>query len=212
MHKPPDLPLSLLQSASSEAPTPGTWLFNILRNAQESADVCFLLDGQRRFVYCNPAWDRFAEANGAPRLTGASVLGTDVFAAIPGVLSDVYSRAFKNAGATGQVWSKLYQCSSSETFRRFRMRIHPVKGLGWFLVSNTLVVERTHRKAAEATDGTYFSGGVVTMCAHCRSVRRAAAPERWDFVPAYLRFTGRDALRVSHGLCPRCVTHFYPGV
>ena len=207
-----DVPLSLLQSASRGVPTPGTWLFDTLRNAQESGDVCYLLDADRRFIYCNPAWDRFAEANGAPRLTGGAVLGTDLFAAIPGVLSDVYTRAFKNAGATGRVWSKLYQCSSAEAFRRFRMRIHPVKSLGWFLVSNTLVVERPHRNGADAADTTYFSGGVVTMCAHCRSVRRAVLPEVWDFVPAYLRFRGRDRLKVSHGLCPICAAHFYPGL
>jgi hypothetical protein len=115
-----------------------------------------------------------------------------VFAAIPGVLSDVYNRAFHNVGATGRVWSKLYQCSSSDEFRRFRMRIHPINGLGWFLVSNALVVARPHRNGADATDETYFSGGVVVMYAHCRSVRRTAAPERWDFVPAYLRLTGSD--------------------
>jgi hypothetical protein len=212
MDKTMELPLSLLQSASSGAQTPGTWLFNTLRSAQESGDICYLLDEQRRFIYCNPAWDRFAEANGAPRLTGGSVLGTELFAAIPGVLSDVYTRAFQSVGATGQVWSKLYQCSSSETFRRFRMRIHPVKSLRWFLVSNALVVERPHRNGAATVDETYFSDGVITMCAHCRSVRRAASPERWDFVPAYLRFTGRDTLKVSHGLCPICVAHFYPGL
>jgi hypothetical protein len=149
MNKTIDLPLSLLQSASRGAQTPGTWLFNTLRTAQASGDVCYLLDEQRRFIYCNPAWDRFAEANGAPQLTGGSVLGTDVFAVIPGVLSDVYARAFKNVGATGRVWSKLSQCSSSEAFRRFRMRIHPVSRLGWFLVSHALVVERPHRNAAD---------------------------------------------------------------
>lgn len=207
-----DLPLSLLQSASGGAQTPGSWLFNTLRNAQESSDVCYLLDGQRRIIYCNPAWDRFAEANGAPRLTGGSVLGSDVLTAIPGVLSDAYTRAFKHVEATGRVWSKVYHCSSAEALRRFRMRIHPVKPLGWFLVSNALVVERPHQHAVDAADETYFSGGIVTMCAHCRSVRRAAAPERWDFVPAYLRFTGRDTLKVSHSLCPTCVAHFYPGL
>jgi len=207
-----DRPLSVLQRASRGVPTPGTWLFNTLRNAQDSGDVCYLLDEKRRFIYCNPAWDRFAEVNGAPRLTGASVLGTDVFAAIPDALSNVYNSAFQNVAVTGRVWSKLYQCSSSEVFRRFRMRIHPVKSLGWFLVSNALVVERPHRTASGAMDETYFSRGVVTMCAHCRSVRRATAPERWDFVPAYLRFTGRDTLKVSHGLCPLCVAHFYPGL
>lgn len=207
-----DFPLSLLQNASSGTQTPGTWLFNTIRNAHESADVCYLLDEQRRFIYCNPAWDRFAEANGAPELTGGSVLGTDVLAAIPGVLADAYTRAFNEVRATGRVWSKLYQCSSSEEFRRFRMRIHPVKSLGWFLVSNALVVERRHRSAADAADVMYFSGGVVTMCAHCRSVRRAMTPEQWDFVPAYLRFTGMDLLKVSHGLCPVCAAHFYPGL
>ena len=80
MKKTTDSPLSLLQGASRKV-QPGTWLFTMLRNIQESGDVCYLLDAQRRFIYCNPAWDRFAEANGAAHLTGGSVLGTDLFAA-----------------------------------------------------------------------------------------------------------------------------------
>jgi hypothetical protein len=187
-------------------------LFDTLRSVQESSDVCYLLDEDRRLIYCNPAWDRFASANGAARLTGDSVLGTELFAVIPGALSDAYARAFERVSSTGRVWTKLYQCSSPDSFRRFRMRIHPMKRFGWYLVSNTLVVERTHRSEAEAVDQAYFSGGILMMCAHCRSVRRAAAPERWDFVPAYLRFKGKDRLKVSHGLCPVCSAHFYPSL
>jgi PAS domain-containing protein len=208
-----DSPLRLLAEASSGRgqSSPGTWLFDTLRSAQDSRDVCYLLDEQRRFIYCNPAWDRFAQENGASQLTGESVIGTDLFAVVPAVLAGVYTRAFETVSATGRVWSQVYHCSSPEVFRRFRMRIHPVRRLNWFLVSNALVVERPHQHGVSAVDETYFSGGVVTMCAHCRLVRRVVAPDGWDFVPAYLRFTGRDTLKVSHGLCPICEAHFYPG-
>jgi hypothetical protein len=182
----------------------------MLKVLEVAEDVCYLLDQSHRFIYCNPAWDRFAAANGAARLTGESVVGTNVFDAIPKVLTGVYTHAFTSASTGSRVWSKVYQCSSPEVLRKFRMRIHPIKRVGWFLVSNSLVVERQHRKPAIPMNEMYFSRGIVVMCAHCRCTQRAADPTRWDFVREYLRLKGPDTLNVSQGLCSICTAYFYP--
>jgi hypothetical protein len=104
----------------------------------------------------------------------------------------------------------MYQCSSPTQFRKYRMRIYPVKRRHWFLVTNSLVIEREHRKVYEPDADEYFSRGIVMMCAHCRCVQRVESPEQWDFVPEYLELQGPYAVNLSHGLCPICQSYFYP--
>lgn len=186
-------------------------LSRIMQTLQKSAATSYILDSQCRFIYCNPAWDRFARSNGAPQLTGEAVVGSDLFAAIPDVLRAVYSAAFQEVLGTGLVWERSYECSSPAVFRMFRMRIHLLKPQNWFLVTNTLVLERSHPNLAEPDPNTYVdSDGLITICVHCRCSRRVDSPDQWDFVPKHLQLRGESAMKVSHGLCPICRVHFYP--
>jgi hypothetical protein len=188
----------------------GSWLFKTVKTLEETPSVCYMLDDQLRLIYCNPAWDRFAEANGAPNIAGECLIGTKLFASIPKVLTPLYKRAFQSASPSGRIWTQVYQCSSPTQFRKYRMRIYPVKRRHWFLVTNSLVIERAHRKVDEPDADAYFSRGIVMMCAHCRCVQRVESPERWDFVPEYLELQGPYPVNVSHGLCPICQSYFYP--
>lgn len=188
----------------------GSWLFKTLKVLEESPNVCYMLDDQFRLIYCNPGWDRFAEANDARKLTGEPLIGTNVFASIPKALGPLYRHAFRSASTSARIWTKVYECSSPLQFRKYRMRIYPVKRRHWFLVTNSLVVQREHKKLSAPNDDSYVSRGIVTMCAHCRCSQRAETPERWDFVPEYLELNGPYALNVSHGLCPICQAYFYP--
>jgi hypothetical protein len=207
-----DEPLKILASMRREhgRDNPETWLFYLLKMLEKSESVSYILDGQLRFMYCNPAWDRFATSNDALALSGESVVGTTLMTSVPDVLTGVYEQAFQSVRETGRVWSKSYQCSSPGQFRQYRMRIHPLKRLDWFLVSNALVVSSQHERVCTASQEMYFNDGVITMCAHCRCSRRFGPPEQWDFVPEYLQFKGWDLLKVSHGLCPTCQAYFYP--
>jgi len=178
---------------------------------KRSAATTYILDSRCRFIYCNPAWNRFAISNGAPELTCEAVLGSDLFDVIPEVLSAVYSAAFQKVLREGVCWEKSYQCSSPRAFRMFRMRIHLLKPQSWFLVTNSLIRTRSHAKVAAPDPNTYVdSDGLITMCAHCRCSRRVDKPAQWDFVPKYLRLRGKASLHVSHGFCPLCCAYFYP--
>jgi hypothetical protein len=186
-------------------------LSRIMQVLQRSAAVSYILDSQCRFIYRNPAWDRFAESNGAPQLTSEAIVGFDLFDAIPDVLRTVYSAAFQEVLSTGQAWGRSYECSSPTVFRMFRMRIHLLKPQNWFLVANTLVFERSHPKLTEPDSNTYVdSDGLITICAHCRCSRRVDSPYQWDFVPEYVQLRLESAVKVSHGLCPVCRVYFYP--
>ncbi len=186
-------------------------LSRIMQVLQRSAANSYILDSQCRFIYCNPAWDRFAKSNGAPQLTSEAVVGSDLFDAIPDSLRAVYSAAFQEVLNTGLVREQLYECSSPTLFRTFRMRIHLLRPQNWFLVTHVLVSERSHQEAAEPDPDTYVnSDGLITICAHCRCSRRVDSPDQWDFVPEYLQLRQESGMKVSHGLCPVCRVYFYP--
>jgi len=184
-------------------------LSRIMHALDRSPAVSYILDSQFRIVYCNPAWNRFARSNGAPRLAGDLVLGSDLFDAIPDVLRPAYSNAFRQVSA-GQVWEQSYECSSPNLFRVFRMRIHLLKPSDWFVVTNTLVVEQPHAGTATADSNTYIDvNGFITVCAHCRCSKRVDNSGQWDFVPQYLQLGLESTPKVSHGLCPVCRAYFY---
>jgi len=182
----------------------------MIRMLDQSPEVSFLLDSEHRIIYTNPAWDLFAEANGAPQLAGETAIGSNFFDSIPKVLKPVYMRAFKQVAKTGLIWEKTYKWSSPEHARRFRMKVYFLERRNWFLVTNSLLVERPHRNIHGTDSDTYFSRGIITMCAHCRCSKRVDGSNRWDFVPEYVRLKGLQALKISHGLCSICQAHFYP--
>jgi hypothetical protein len=183
-------------------------LSEIVSVLDKTAAVSYVLDSDQRFEYCNPAWDRFARDNGAPDLSGKTVLGTALFAAIPDVLRLFYSGLLEQVRRTGLVWQHVYECSSPEKFRKFRMRTHLLHS-NRLLVTNTLVVEKAHLTPAEDNRDAYAcADGTILMCAHCRCSRRIDKAGQWDFVPAHLAISA-PLLRVSHGLCPICRAYFY---
>ena len=101
-----------------------TRLFRIVRVLEESPAVSFVLDSKHRFVYTNPAWDSFAQLNNAPQIAGETIIGFNIFDAIPEVLKPVYADAFRRVAETGTVWGMTNSCSSPERARRFRMKIY----------------------------------------------------------------------------------------
>ena len=186
-------------------------LARIMRALDRSPAVSYLLDTQFRIMYCNPAWNLFARSNGAPRLARDLVLGFHLFDAIPDVLKRAYSDAFRQVLSTGVVWEQSYECPSPTVFRIYRMRIHLLKPRDWFVVTNTLVVERPYTGTDTADANTYVdTNNLVTVCAHCRCSKRVDNPDQWDFVPEYLTPKLESTVRVSHGLCPVCRAYFYP--
>jgi hypothetical protein len=181
-----------------------------LESLWESPAVSYVLDSQLRFVYCNPAWDRFANSNDAPELSADSVVGTDLFDVIPDSLRPLYSAAFANVLSTSRVWEQPYECSSPAQFRVFCMRIHLLRPRNWFLVTNALVFERDHPRVAAPDPKLYVSfDNSITTCVHCRWSHRVDGSDQWDFVPEYLRLDPDSGLHIKQSLCPICGAYFF---
>jgi len=168
----------------------------------------FALDENLKIVQCNPAWDRFANENGAAQLTGANVLGTCIMDVVPAVLQDFYSAAYQLVRRFERQWWHVFDCSSSNTSRSFQMRILP-GGAHGLVVINTLLREEPHvEKAAARLEEYTDADGVVTMCANCRRVEHLSQPGRWDWLPFLLN--ANQAL-VKPSLCAFCFAYHYPG-
>jgi hypothetical protein len=176
---------------------------------ERSKDVIFIVDSELRITYCNPAWDEFALANGGEEVVAARVLGTDLMRVIPEPLRDFYSQVFQRCRWRHLTFDIDYECSSAELYRLLHMNILPLKRSGELAFVNSRRVEHVHgpeRPASSPTD-TYFNAhGMITMCCHCRRTRRQDASGVWDWVPAFLQ--GRK-WKISHGMCPVCVSYFY---
>jgi len=187
-------------------------LSRIMQALDSSSAVAYMLNSEFRIMYFNPAWKQFAEANGAPKLASQLVIGADLFDFVPEALKTFYSDAFREIMASGRVWEKSYECSSPTLFRMFRMRVHLVKPQDGLVITNSLLVERSHtRMMWSANQNEYMNtNGFVTICAHCRCSRRIDKPDQWDFVPEYIEPALNYAARFSHGLCPVCHAYFYP--
>jgi PAS domain-containing protein len=193
---------------TESARTPRPILSDLLYALDSSPMVSYAVDANLRIQYCNPAWDRFATDNAAPELKAEWTLGTDLHHVIPEDLCPLYLQAFDQAEKSGTAWECLYECSSPQMFRRFQMRIHPLRPPGWALVTNALTIERPHTEAVTGGLEAYIdSHAQITVCSHCRRSRRADRPDQWDFVPTHLE---PNLSNISHGLCPICLEYFYP--
>jgi hypothetical protein len=172
-------------------------------------DVIYLLDGELRFIDCNPVWDTFAAANGGQGIARAAMPGKLILDYVPDVLRTFYVHKFWFAKRTPS-WTEFdYDCSSPEKIRLFRMSMMPVEDD--MLVVNHLRLEEDCAVGPPLTEErkqAYVSSGVIiTMCANCRKTQRIDDSMTWDWIPEFLRDTG--GCPVSHGLCPRCASHLY---
>lgn len=155
--------------------------------------------------YLNPAWFRFAQANGGESMLERWGLGADVLMATSGLARILYQKHFRRCLERGQTWRHDYECSSDELYREFHMEVRPL-GVGrGLLVLNTLLVEQQHgseRVALEPIEALYVGGdGLIRQCAFCRRVLRARDPARWDWVPEWVKHAPSN---LTGGLCKSC--------
>lgn len=172
----------------------------------EHDSVIYLLDSQRRIVRCNREWDRFALANRGGAAISRKVIGTDIMSVIPLHLRDFYSTAYDNVQRYRRDWWHIFECSSPTQLRTFHMRILHVDN-GGFLTINTLISSTDLEMPEPRAVSDYADAdGVVTMCSHCRRVRRGRDPRIRDWVPELLI---ASKLLVTFDLCQFCTAYHY---
>lgn len=176
------------------------------------ASVCYLLDGQLRLTYCNPAWERFAVENGAPQLAGAEILGRCVLDSIGGELAAYYESLYTRALSTGEVQEQEFHCSSATRERLMVMRVRRLSSVPALLTVCSTRVDRARSGLSRpALERVYRNGdGVIVMCGNCRRTLRAGNPvNTWDWVA---NFVEHLPPMVSHGLCALCLEYYRWGL
>src|SRR5687767_4127846 len=88
---------------------------------EHDSAIVFALDRELKIVYCNEAWDRFAESNGGAALKRPTPHGMCVLDVIPEPLKNLYRSAYLNVFATSRQWVYDYECSSATVHRLLRM-------------------------------------------------------------------------------------------
>jgi len=160
-----------------------------------------------RLAYINPGWFKFASENGGePVVTSSWTLGRSILDAIPERLRKFYRNQYAAVLRSGTIWTHRYECSSDAVYRVFRQVVCPL-GKDGLLISNSVIVSRPHdpgeRPPSDPDERTYRNGvGVISQCGVCRRVRNQQEPERWDWVPAWVRRVPED---VNSSICPVCV-------
>jgi hypothetical protein len=170
---------------------------------EHDSAIVFALDYELKILYCNEAWDRFAESNGGAALKRPTPYGMCVLDVIPEPLKTFYRSAYLTVFATRRQWVHEYECSSATMHRLFRMTaLHRPKD-DFILVTNFLVEERLHGdERVRQPDPAVYQGSddSIVMCSLCRKTRRRDR-RRWDWVPAYVE---RPSARLAYSICESC--------
>lgn len=160
-----------------------------------------------RLAYFNPAWLEFAAANGGePDISRRWPIGAPIMPAISPVMRTFYELSYRVCLEAGTPWTHEFECSSDKVFRRYQQTVYPLAEAAGLLVVNSLEQSKPLDAGDSTGDGAEKSAyrgddGFVEQCANCRKVRYRLEPERWDWVPSWVRSTPR---RVDFALCNAC--------
>lgn len=187
-----------------------TRVFDYAQSAvQADPSVIFCLDSDLRITYCNPAWDRFALENGGEALCSPAPIGRSVLDFISGPDRDYFATHYRRVLRGTEPWEHDYECSSPDTFRKFRLRALPMRTRAGLMVINSLCVEHPLDLVGHPPlEAVYrMDNGMIVMCSGCRRTRRVEPASVWDWVPGLVE---RMPLDISHGICERCKELYYP--
>jgi hypothetical protein len=171
------------------------------------------LFGDNRIAYLNPSWYQFAHDNGgASDVPARWDLGDSMISAIGRSLLPFYVGVFSDCRRTQRPWQHSYECSSAELLRQFHMKVYPLSASGDLLLVHSLVIERpqnARERPPQAAVDAHYRGprGMISQCPHCRRCQHGVDPDRWDWVPDWVR---RPPPNAGDTLCPMCRDFYYP--
>lgn len=159
------------------------------------------IDPSHKIRWVNPAWTRFALANGGDDVVQRFGTGSSYLDGTSGPARSFYEEALTRAAKTRTIFEHDYECSSPETFRRFHLRALPCDDAG-LLLEHSLVVEHPHDRVESEIghEGYVRDNGFILQCSNCRRVRHKER-SAWDWVPFLVR---NVTAKTSHGLCAAC--------
>lgn len=172
---------------------------------ERDADSCCVVDTYLQVLYCNPAWDAFARANGgSDAALGKSLINRNLLTFIPEVLKPFFSTGLRSAFSGVGTWKHDYECSSPAEFRIFRLQALPLRDANELLLCHTRMVAGPHYRAPKQAQDRQ---GPVRMCALCRCTSQMNG-STWDWIPEYL---ARPPEPRVDDLCDSCSAYYRLG-
>lgn len=168
--------------------------------------LTYVLDQAACIRAIDGPWDEFAEANGAPDLTVANVLGRPIVAFVTGLEMRTLTALLFERARKAPVRALPFRCDSPDA-RRYLTLTVTAEGPD-LLVCSTVVARtepRTHRALLDTTVPR-SPNAFVTLCGWCRKAQMddgrwveidEAIDERGLFVESPLP-------RLTHGVCGPC--------
>lgn len=183
-----------------------------LEPLEKDPNPVYGLSDNHALVYLNPGWFAFAKANGGePAITERFCIGTYLGDAMSGDVRRFYLDAFRDVLLTGKVWHHDYECSTPDVFRMYHQTVYPLREQRGLIVVNSLIEEHPHDAATRIPcpprqELYVWETGLITQCSNCRRVQCVSQPERWDWVPAWVR---QVPANTSHSFCPVCFEYYW---
>jgi hypothetical protein len=183
---------------------PGAWLASSLDSCWNPLVLSYTIDAEGRIAAIEGAWDEFAEANGAPQLSGRNVIGTRLLDHVVGLEAREVTSLLVWRARSGHHLSVAFRCDAPARRRFLRLDLTPLPGDS-VLCSTTLLSEEDRPAQPLLDPRVPRSGDLVTVCSWCRRVR---AGERWVEIEEAVQAMGLllepQLPAITHAICPRC--------
>lgn len=183
--------------------------FNIVTLETDPHSI-YGLSADLTLSYLNPGWFSFSQENdGEPHISNRFCLGTHIGSAMTGPVKEFYLDNFTRVLESRDVWHHDYECSSPYFFRVFHQSVFPLYNGKGLVIINSLTKEHPHEGNTNPppnNEAYTNNNGLICQCSNCRRVKKPFQPEKWDWVPQWVKSVPDNT---SHTICPVCFDYYY---
>jgi hypothetical protein len=170
--------------------------------------VVYHVDQEDRLTHMNAAWDCFARENDGAAIVATEVIGTFLWGHVVGVeVRHIYETLMQKVRRGSQALSFCYRCDSPNMRRRMRMTIRPLPRLGHIEFYSEILNIEVRAPINLLAETNEQSRKMLSMCSWCKKIE---TPAGWIEVEDAVKVLGlleiEELPRISHGICPDCLS------
>ena len=179
----------------------------------EEIAIEYEIDALDSFVSIGGDWDRFAEKNGAPRLTADNLLGRSLWSYISGAdVASLYRALMDRVRESKRAINFDFRCDSPNKRRWFHLIVTPLPG-NCLRFYSILLKEEVRPPVRLFGSDVPCSDELLTVCSVCKKVKCADVwVEVEEAVKKLHLLEDEPHPRISHGLCCECYTRLLEGL
>lgn len=171
-----------------------------------NAEADYRIDARDRITFVSPAWVAFAINNGAPELTGESVLGKSLWDFVADrETRHLYGLVFEKVRRDRRPITIPFNCDSP-TLRRFMELAISALPDGHIDLAGRLLREESREPARLLDRMAERSQSYLRICSWCKCVE--AGGNDWveveDAIQGLTLFSSSVLPQLTHGVCPTC--------